>query len=429
MDVLERKRLVLINQMLFGAVIGWSIYALYLLIAFLYLLVIDAARYRPYIVSGIPITIIWVFLVAGFFLRPKSIDPFWFYISTGILTGLGLSMSAIFYGATLSLELGVLVILMAGIVSVVNEKRKWMILLPIFVAPTMYFAPKVWYLFYSELYPLDANLMRVSVFIWYFVLYAFVAAFTYFIASQGRRAESKLIEEENKSTNLLLNILPRDIVSELKVSGTTEPREFESATVLFTDFVGFTQIAESMSARELVAELDRCFSQFDKICERHRLEKLKTIGDAYMCVGGIPKANTTHALDTVLAALEIRRFMAEVQRLKEQQGEPYWQLRIGIHTGHLVAGVIGENKFAYDVWGDTVNTASRMESSGTPGEINISATTYERVKAYVECEYRGEVAAKNKGTVPMYFARRLKAEFAADEAGLVARQDLKARTA
>jgi class 3 adenylate cyclase len=418
-DVLERKRLVLINQMLFGGVVGWTVYAGYLLIAFFYLVALDAPRYRHYFIGGIPFIFIWVTLLGLFFLRGKNSDSFLYYVATGILTGFGLALSSVYYGQILSLELGILIITMAGVVSWLNERRKWVVFLPFCMGPAMYFAPKIWFLYRQEIYPLDPGLLKVSYFIWHFVLFWFVWIFTYFIAAQGKRAETKLVEEENKSTKLLLNILPREIVTELKIHGITEPHEVASATVLFTDFVGFTQIAERMGARELVAELDRCFSQFDRICERHRLEKLKTIGDAYMCAGGIPVANETHALDTVLAALEIKRFMLEVQRLKEMAGEPYWQLRIGIHTGHLVAGVIGQNKFAYDVWGDTVNTASRMESSGTAREINISQATYDQVKDMVECEYRGEVAAKNKGTVPMYFVKRLKPEFSADAEGFV----------
>lgn len=423
-DVLERKRLVLINQMLFGGVVGWTVYAAYLLFAYFYLVALDAERYGSYFLGGIPFIAIWITLLLLFFLRRKNSDSFLYYVATGILTGLGLAISSVYYGQILSLELGILIITMAGVVSWLNERRKWVVFLPFVMGPTMYFAPKIWFLYRREIYPLDAGLLKVSYFIWHFVLFWFIWVFTYFIAAQGKRAEAKLLEEENKSTKLLLNILPKEIVTELKIHGITQPHEFASATVLFTDFVGFTQIAESMNAVELVTELDRCFSQFDRICERHRLEKLKTIGDAYMCVGGIPIANTTHALDTVLAALEIKRFMLEVQRHKEQAGAPYWRLRIGIHTGHLVAGVIGENKFAYDVWGDTVNTASRMESSGTPGEINISETTYQQVKNYVQCEYRGEVAAKNKGTVPMYFVKRLKPEYAADPDGFVAAKSI-----
>jgi len=232
-------------------------------------------------------------------------------------------------------------------------------------------------------------------------------------------AKEEAETERNKSEKLLLNILPKDVAKELKDKGFAEPVLFENVSVMFTDFKGFTTIAETLSPQELIKDLDACFVQFDKITERYNLEKLKTIGDSYMCAGGIPRRNQTHAVDCVLAALEIQGFMNMMKELKENMGFPYGELRLGIHSGPLVAGVIGEKKFAYDVWGDTVNTASRMESSGTPGKINISYSTYEVVKDYFECEYRGDVSAKNKGVVKMYYLNRIKPEFSKDDAGLV----------
>jgi class 3 adenylate cyclase len=225
--------------------------------------------------------------------------------------------------------------------------------------------------------------------------------------------------ERQKSEKLLLNILPIEIANELKEKGFAEPVLFESVSVMFTDFEGFTQIAETLSPSELIKELDACFVQFDKITERNNLEKLKTIGDSYMCAGGIPKKNSTHALDSVLAALEIQDFMNQMKVIKESLGLNYWELRLGIHSGPLVAGVIGEKKFTYDVWGDTVNSASRMESSGTPGKINISGPTYELVKDFFDCQYRGEIPAKNKGMVQMYYVHRIKEEFSKDKLGKV----------
>lgn len=221
------------------------------------------------------------------------------------------------------------------------------------------------------------------------------------------RAEDKLIAEHQKSESLLLNVLPLEVARELKQNGVSKPRHYPSATVCFTDFEGFTKIAETLSPSELVEELDRCFSYFDSLMERHKLEKLKTIGDSYMFVGGIPKTNLTHAIDSVLAALEIQAFMNQMKEIKEAQGLPYWQLRLGIHSGELIAGVIGDKKFAYDVWSDTVNTASRCESSGMTGKINISSSTYDLIKDFFQCEYRGEVPAKHKGNIKMYFVEGL----------------------
>ena len=217
-----------------------------------------------------------------------------------------------------------------------------------------------------------------------------------------------LNQERAKSDSLLLNILPASIAEELKANDSVSPRHYESASVLFTDFVGFTQIAEGMTPDELIAELDVCFSSFDAIARKHKLEKIKTIGDSYMAVGGVPAANRTHAVDSVLAALEIQNFMMELAERKKTLNRPCWQLRLGIHTGPLVAGVIGREKFAYDVWGDTVNTASRLESSGVAGRINISGATHEQVKAFFACEYRGKIPAKHKGEIDMYFVNGMK---------------------
>jgi hemerythrin-like metal-binding protein len=225
--------------------------------------------------------------------------------------------------------------------------------------------------------------------------------------------------EREKSEKLLLNILPVEVANELKEKGTVEPVYFENATILFTDFKDFTQIVESLTPQDLIKELDSYFSQFDQITGRSNLEKLKTIGDSYMCAGGIPRVNNTHAIDSCLAALEILSFINLMKEIKQANGIPYWEVRLGIHTGSAIAGVIGKNKFLYDVWGDTVNTASRMESSGTPGKINISHNTYEFVKDLFDCEYRGKVAAKNKGMMRMYYLNRIKKEYSNDEEGMV----------
>jgi adenylate cyclase len=219
-----------------------------------------------------------------------------------------------------------------------------------------------------------------------------------------------LNQERAKSDSLLLNILPASVAEELKSKDSVSPRHYASASVLFTDFVGFTQIAEGMTPEELIAELDSCFSAFDAIAKKHRLEKIKTIGDSYMAVAGVPSPNATNAVDSVLAALEIQRFMIELAERKTAQNQPYWQLRLGIHSGPLVAGVIGREKFAYDVWGDTVNTASRLESSGAAGRINISGATYEYVKDLFVCEHRGKIPAKHKGEIDMYFVNSIKPE-------------------
>ena len=219
---------------------------------------------------------------------------------------------------------------------------------------------------------------------------------------------SALEAEKQKSDQLLLNVLPIEIAEELKKNGKVEPVYYDCVSVLFTDFKGFTQLSENMTPRELVDELDYCFSYFDGVVEKYNLEKLKTIGDSYMCAAGIPNYSPNHAFNAILAALEIQQFMELRKMQKAQQKVPYWAIRIGIHSGPLLAGVIGHKKFAYDVWGDTVNTASRMESSGIPGNINISQATFDLVKDFCECEHRGKISAKNKGELDMYLVRNLK---------------------
>ncbi|TAG88843.1 MAG: adenylate/guanylate cyclase domain-containing protein [Bacteroidetes bacterium] len=233
--------------------------------------------------------------------------------------------------------------------------------------------------------------------------------------------EKELTEvERKKSDDLLLNILPLSVAQELKEKGAAPVKYYERATVLFTDFKGFTNVAEKMTPNELVQELGNCFAKFDEIVGNHNLEKIKTIGDAYMCAGGLPEANKVNPFDAVLAGLEMQAFMAEQHKSRAKEGKDYWYCRLGINSGDLIAGVIGKKKFAYDIWGDTVNTASRMESSGEVGKVNISENTYQIVKNYFECEHRGKISAKGKGEVDMYFVNRLKPEFAKDTDGIVA---------
>lgn len=219
---------------------------------------------------------------------------------------------------------------------------------------------------------------------------------------------SEIEKEKRRSDKLLLNILPIQIAEELKQTGRVKPVYYQSASVLFTDFEDFSKVAELMEPEELVKELDYCFSYFDRVIEKYNLEKLKTIGDSYMCCGGIPRANHTHPLDVIMAALEIQKFMKLRNIQKNKQNKPYWDIRIGIHSGSLLSGVIGKKKFAYDVWGDTVNLASRMESSGVSGQINISQATFELVKDSFEVEYRGKIFAKNMGYVDMYLVKGIK---------------------
>lgn len=217
----------------------------------------------------------------------------------------------------------------------------------------------------------------------------FTAVFAFFI-----------FRERKKSEKLLLNILPIETARELKTSGKAKAKHYEQVTVMFTDFKGFTNIAEKLSAEELVSELDFLFKKFDEIISNYQIEKIKTIGDAYMCASGLPTPNNNHAENIVNASLEMQNWMTS------QNGK--WQLRIGIHTGPVTAGVVGNKKFAYDIWGDTVNIAARMEQSGESGKINISGNTYQFISPVLvekgwEVKHRGKIPAKNIGEVDMYF--------------------------
>ena len=217
-------------------------------------------------------------------------------------------------------------------------------------------------------------------------------------------AERKRAEmEKERSDELLLNILPAEVAEEMKLYGHSKAKTFSMVTVLLTDFKDFTAVSERYSAELLVAEIDYCFSEFDHIVQKHGVEKIKTIGDAYMCVGGMPVLTTTHAADVVSSAIEIRDFMAARKKEQDAQGGISFELRQGVHTGPVVAGVVGVRKYAYDIWGDTVNIAARMEQNCDAGKINISGSTYKLVKDRFRCIYRGMIEAKNKGEVEMYF--------------------------
>jgi adenylate cyclase len=238
------------------------------------------------------------------------------------------------------------------------------------------------------------------------VKFSFIGGFVTVLlfASVFFKQRNKISVEKKRSEKLLLNILPAETAEELKATGIAKTKRLELVSVLFTDFKNFTQASEILTPEELVAEINYCYSEFDRIVTRHGIEKIKTIGDSYMCAGGLPVSNSTHPLDVVSAGIEMVQFIERNKKERIQNGLPYFELRLGIHSGPVVAGIVGINKFAYDIWGDTVNTASRMESSGEVGKVNISGTTYELVKEKFNCMYRGKIEAKNKGVIDMYFA-------------------------
>ncbi len=225
---------------------------------------------------------------------------------------------------------------------------------------------------------------------------------------RGRRRlaekNEEIEKEKERSDELLLNILPADIAQELKTSGAAKAKKHNNATVFFSDFKNFTKVSERLTPEDLVKELDYCFKGFDHIIAQYpSIEKIKTIGDAYMCVSGLAGQKSTAVTDMINAALDMQEFLFDYKADRQSKSMPFFEARIGIHTGPVVAGVVGNTKFAYDVWGDTVNVASRMESNGDVGKVNISAHTFNEIRYKFACQSRGKINVKNKGLIEMYF--------------------------
>jgi class 3 adenylate cyclase/uncharacterized protein HemY len=223
-----------------------------------------------------------------------------------------------------------------------------------------------------------------------------------------KKSKARLQVEKDRSEHLLHNILPIEVADELKEKGYVDAQDFETASILFTDFKSFTETASHLTPQELVEEINVCFKAFDTIIEKYHIEKIKTIGDAYMAAGGLPKPDANAVKNIILASLEMQQFVAKRKSENEARNKPAFEMRVGIHVGPIVAGIVGVKKFQYDVWGDTVNIASRMESNGAVGKVNISHHTYELVKneSDLSFEYRGKITAKGKGELKMYFVSK-----------------------
>jgi class 3 adenylate cyclase len=233
----------------------------------------------------------------------------------------------------------------------------------------------------------------------------------------ARAAQSELTAQKKVVDRLLLNVLPAAVALELKALGEGElppPRYYPSATILFADIKSFTRLTEGIDPDTLIRTLDQFFGAFDEIAKHYRLERLKTIGDCYMCAGGLPESNRTHAVDAALAALAMQAFVSRLNAQRAKLRMPAWEIRIGIHTGPVIAGVVGRQRFAYDVWGNAVNVAARIEQSGEAGRINVSAATHAHIQAHFDCVPRGQIEAKNKGLMEMYFLERLKPQVSAN---------------
>ncbi len=246
------------------------------------------------------------------------------------------------------------------------------------------------------------------------IIAALILGFLYFAYRTQSKARKNLSEknaiiakEQERSEELLLNILPQDIAQELKTNGSAKAQRHDNVTVLFSDFKNFTKVAETLSPEGLVKELDYCFKGFDYIISQYpSIEKIKTIGDAYMCCSGLSQSKGATS-EMVKAAMDMQEFLFDYKADRQSRSLPYFEARIGIHTGPVVAGVVGNKKFAYDIWGDTVNVASRMESNGDVGKVNISADTYNEIRYQFSCHPRGKINVKNKGLIEMYFVDKV----------------------
>ena len=226
---------------------------------------------------------------------------------------------------------------------------------------------------------------------------------------------ARVTSEKDRSEKLLQSIFPREVAEEYKRKGRVDVRKYERVTVMFTDFAGFTRVSERHPPEKVIEELDRCFSAFDEITDRHEIQKIKTTGDGYMCAGGVPSPNTTNPVDVVLAGLEIQEFMRSLIAQRKSEGMDYWQCRMGINTGDCFAAVIGKSKLTYDIWSDTVNAASRLETIGEVGLVNVGKSTFQLIRDLFDCESRGRVSGKGREDLDAYVVLGIRSNLSLDE--------------
>ncbi|WP_235297815.1 adenylate/guanylate cyclase domain-containing protein [Portibacter marinus] len=332
----------------------------------------------------------------------KSVSAHVFLLGNTI----GIATNAMFSGALTSTIEGLLLI--PAIAMLIGTRRTawiWLLICIVFIT-VVYFLLESGYEIHN--YISDENMNN---YLFTGVLGMLVALYFCLLVFRNERVLAydelkdvnvKLDEERNRSESLLLNILPQEVAQELKDKGSAKAQYYDDVTVLFTDFKDFTKITEDMAPQELLDTINTCFIAFDEIISKYNIEKIKTIGDSYMCVGGLPIPNEQHAQDIVSSAIEIRDFMDSYNAKRRDEGKIPFLIRIGIHSGSVVAGIVGIKKYAYDIWGNTVNLASRIESTGIIGMVNISSSTYELIKDDFECQKRGVINVKGKGEMTTY---------------------------
>lgn len=397
----ERKLHVSGNQLIVVTLFLIGTMTISLLLIWLYLLTVDFKFYENYYWGGTPPLASLLIGLAVLLYRGKTGRFFgpivlFAYLMLALITAV-----TIIFGAYYGMEFWIPMVMGMGVF--VLHKRPRLRRLNVFISLILFIGLRLYNLYFPELLPVPHAPTRF----FYYVLIS-IAIFVFFvlefrfIAMQSAKAEEAFVAQRDIADKLLLNIMPESVARELKANGNYEPRHYDAITVIFTDFVGFTKLAATMHPTELLKSLDDAFRQFDLIVKKHGLEKLKTIGDAYMCAAGIPEPAADHALRACRAALEFKQVIEARKQAAAAAGEPFWDIRIGLHSGPVVAGIIGDHKFAYDIWGDTVNIASRMESSGEVGKVNISSTTAAFVKEHFALRERGLQAAKGLGDVEMF---------------------------
>lgn len=397
----EKKLHVSANQLMMVTLILIASMTGSLLVVWLWLLNIDYEYYKNYVWGGVAPLAALIIGLAIFVYRGKSGKFYGPIVSFAYLMTILIGAITIIFGGYYGLEYWILIVMGMGIF--VLHKKPLLRRISVFLSLLVFVALRLWILYYPELLPVPHAPTRMLYYILMAIAIFFIIFLEFrFITHHSAGAEDAFIAQRDLADKLLLNVMPESVARELKQKGSYAPRHYDAVTVIFTDFVGFTKLAASMTPADLVASLDDMFRRFDQIVQKHGLEKLKTIGDAYMCAAGIPEPVVDHASRAAAAALDFLAVIAAEKEKSAAAGRPWWDIRIGLNTGPVVAGIIGDHKFAYDIWGDTVNIAARMESAGEISKINISAATAKILEPEFVVRSRGMQVAKSLGEVEMF---------------------------